>query len=101
MKYVPPGCNLTVWGTDEYTECMLIHYTYSANHQSGSCTMGAIWDPKAVVDPRLRVYGVRGLRVADASIMPVVIRGNTNGPTIMIGEKTPNLIKEDWLHRVK
>lgn len=101
VKHVPPSCQHTVWGTDEYAECMLIHYTFALNHQVGSCTMGASWDPKAVVDPRLRVYGVSRLRVVDASIMPILIRGNTNGPCIMIGEKAADLIKEDWLHHVK
>jgi choline dehydrogenase len=50
-------------------------------------------DALAVVDPELRVYGVKGLRVADASIMPAVPSGNTNAPAIMIGEKCADLIK--------
>ena len=68
-------------------------------HPAGTCKMGPEWDSDAVVDPRLRVYGVKGLRVIDASIMPTIASGNTNAPTIMIGEKGADLVKEDWLNR--
>jgi choline dehydrogenase len=61
-------------------------------HPTSTCAMGRGED--AVVDPSLRVRGVDGLRVVDASVMPAVVRGNTNAPTIMIGEKAADLVKE-------
>jgi len=62
----------------------------TAMHPTSTCAMGA--DAMAVVDGQLRVHGLSGLRVADASIMPAIVGGNTNAPTIMIAEKAVDLI---------
>jgi choline dehydrogenase len=77
---------------DEFVEEIRIRGV-SNLHPVGTCRMGREVD--AVVDPRLRVHGIRGLRVADASIMPQVPGGNTNAPSIMIGEKCAHMILED------
>jgi choline dehydrogenase len=75
----------------EYVRRTAISY----HHQVGTCRMGAADDAGAVVDPRLRVRGVEGLRVADASVMPAVTSGNTNAPSLMIGERAADFVVAD------
>ncbi|XP_042890206.1 glucose dehydrogenase [FAD, quinone]-like [Penaeus japonicus] len=91
-----PGCEYATPWTDEYWECLARSYTSTIYHPVGTCKMGPYWDPEAVVDPELKVYGISGLRVADASIMPTLVSGNTNAPVIMIGEMVSDMIKKYW-----
>ncbi|MBF4163308.1 GMC family oxidoreductase [Nocardioides acrostichi] len=82
------------WGadpTDAQIEAHVRAESQTLYHPVGTCAMGS--DERAVVDPELRVRGVEGLRVADASVMPVVTRGNTNAPSIMIGERAADLLR--------
>jgi choline dehydrogenase len=67
-------------------------------HPVGTCKMGPAHDTTAVVDDQLRVHGVRGLRVIDASIMPTITSGNTNAPTVMIAERGAEFIRKDYKH---
>ena len=78
--------------SDSEIEAFLRRETELLYHPVGTCRMGS--DEGAVVDPQLRVRGVDGLRVADASVMPTITGGNTNAPTIMIGEKAADLIRD-------
>jgi len=87
----------TMPGSHAQTERQLDEFLHrdgtNLHHPVGTCRMGE--DPMAVVDSRLRVRGIGGLRVVDASVMPTVTTGNTNAPTIMIGEKGAAMIRED------
>ncbi|KAL3271322.1 hypothetical protein HHI36_021810 [Cryptolaemus montrouzieri] len=91
-----PNCKHLPMHTDEYWECAIRQYTLSIYHYSCTAKMGPPSDPYAVVDPELRVYGVAGLRVIDASIMPKITNGNINAPTMMIAEKGADMIKNYW-----
>ncbi|XP_059619953.1 glucose dehydrogenase [FAD, quinone]-like [Phlebotomus argentipes] len=91
-----PECDLLTFDSDEYWECYCRVTITTVFHPVGTAKMGPDSDPDAVVDYRLRVKGVKGLRVIDASVMPIIPSGNTNAPTIMVAEKGADFIKEDW-----
>jgi choline dehydrogenase len=78
----------------ELHDAAIRRYAQTLYHPVGTCRMGQ--DARSVVDPELRVRGVEGLRVADASVMPTIIRGHTNAPSIVIGERAADLVKEAW-----
>jgi len=79
--------------SDEYLERYVRTQTLTAHHPTGTCKMGATHDTKAVVDPQLRVFGVAGLRVVDASVMPRVPSGSTSAPVIMLAERAADLVR--------
>jgi choline dehydrogenase len=78
--------------SDEEIDAWIRQTAETIYHPVGTCRMGAAGDPAAVVDDQLRVIGIRNLRVVDASVMPALVGGNTNAPTIMIAEKAADLI---------
>jgi choline dehydrogenase len=87
VSEVVPGADLT---TDDELLDWVKQAAETTYHPVGTCKMGS--DPLAVVDAQLRVHGIAGLRVADASIMPTLTSGNTNAPSIMIGEKAADMV---------
>ena len=80
---------------DAYYSCWVRHLATTDHHPVGTCKMGPRWDPMAVVDHRLRVRGLRKLRVVDGSVMPVITSGNINTPIIMIAERAADFIKQE------
>ena len=90
-REIQPGVDAQ---SDDALDDFIRAHAESAYHPCGTCKMGAADDPMAVVDPETRVIGVAGLRVADSSIFPRVPNGNTNGPSLMVGEKAADHILE-------
>ena len=84
-----PGAEVMGEALEQYVREQILTY----HHPSGTCKMGR--DAMAVVDPRLRVRGVAGLRVADCSVFPSVPSGNTHAPAVLVGERVADFILED------
>jgi len=104
-KEIQPG---EQFQTDDELDSVISEHAESAYHPCGTCKMGSVDDPYAVVDPECNVIGVEGLRLADSSIFPRITNGNLNGPSIMTGEKASDHIlgegmlaasnAEPWIH---
>ena len=102
---IQPGADLQ---SDDELDGFIRDHAESAYHPCGTCRMGAVDDPRSVVDPQGKVIGVEGLRVADSSIFPQITNGNLNGPSIMVGEKMadhilgrdplPKSNRRAWVH---
>lgn len=95
-----PGCESHQYDSDAYWECAIRHITATLHHQIATCKMGPPSDQEAIVDNKLRVYGIKSLRVADTSIIPITLAAHTNTPSYMVGEKAADLIKEEWNENV-
>ncbi|XP_042876621.1 glucose dehydrogenase [FAD, quinone]-like [Penaeus japonicus] len=93
---VLPGCEHEVPGSDAYWTCYTMHMTSTTYHPCGTCKMAPASDPYSVLDHNLKVRGLGGLRVIDASVMPLITSGNLNAPVAMIAEKGADIIKLDW-----
>jgi len=92
-----PWCSRYHFGTDAYWECLIRAQTGPENHQSGSCRMGSADDPRSVVDPELRIRGVPNLRVADASIFPLLTNANPVAAIVAVAEKAADMIYTHWM----
>ncbi|XP_047482478.1 glucose dehydrogenase [FAD, quinone]-like [Penaeus chinensis] len=91
-----PQCQAMPYGSDAYWRCFVLHMATTFYHFGGTCKMGPESDPYSVLDEKLRVRGVYGLRVVDGSSMPVVTSGNIMSAIVMMAEKTSDLIKSEW-----
>ncbi|XP_053378017.1 glucose dehydrogenase [FAD, quinone]-like isoform X2 [Mercenaria mercenaria] len=88
-----PFCSQHPFRSDNYWECIIRYAGFTEFHPTSSCKMGPLDKNDTVVDPQLRVKGIEGLRVVDASIFPKITSGNTNAPTIMVAEKAADIIR--------
>ena len=91
-----PNCLDHEFDSDRYWVCVIRHMAATEFHPVGTCKMGSRNDSTTVVDPDLKVKGIEGLRIVDASVIPSLISGNTNAPVVMIAEKAADVIKESY-----
>lgn len=91
-----PHCSSHELWSDDYYECVVKHVSLTVYHPVGTCKMGRVNDPLAVVDPKLRLIGLNKIRIIDASVMPKIVGGNTNAAAIMIGEKGSDMILKEY-----
>lgn len=102
LVHIPfDDCDKLEYRSDDYWNCYLSHMATTVYHPVGTTKMGPDSDKEAVVDSKLRVKGIKGLRVIDASIMPKMVSANTNAAVIMIGEKGSDFIKSFWQNKEK
>ncbi|XP_043481450.1 glucose dehydrogenase [FAD, quinone]-like [Leptopilina heterotoma] len=94
-------CSRYHFNTDAYWECIIRVKTGPENHQSGTCKMGSASDPESVVNSQLQVHGISNLRVADASVFPILPNANPIAPIVMVAEKAADLIRYTWLRSGK
>jgi choline dehydrogenase-like flavoprotein len=94
IKNHHPNCKTWEFDSDSYWECVIRHMSVTEFHPIGTCRMGAVDNHRTVVDSELRVKGLQGLRVVDASVIPELISGNTNAPTVMIAEKAFDMLRD-------
>ncbi|KAJ3664205.1 hypothetical protein Zmor_008393 [Zophobas morio] len=91
-----PGCDMYDFDSDDYWRCALRSISVTLHHQVGTVKMGPPHDPTSVVNHELKVYGVKRLRVSDCSVIPFAVGAHTNAVAVMVGEKTADIIKENW-----
>ncbi|KAF5301018.1 hypothetical protein FQR65_LT09001 [Abscondita terminalis] len=97
FEFTIPACKHLQGNTDNHLACLIRNLATTIGHQVGTCKMGPSSDDDAVVDPELRVHGIKRLRVIDGSVMPNIIAGHPNSVIMMIAEKGSDLIKNAWL----
>lgn len=89
-------CDQHEYKSDEYWVCYMSHMATTVYHPVGTCKMGPDSDANAVVDEKLKVKGIKGLRVIDASVFPTQVSGNTNAAVIMVAERGADFLRDEW-----